>query len=179
MTSIDATDRRILRVLDEDPRMSAVALAQHLGLARGTVQSRLARLGDAGVLRPNSTRVEPAAIGRPVTADVSVELNQHEIQSTVDQMSRIPEVLECFAPAGDTDLLVRVVARTPDDLYRVSEQIRLCPGVVRTQTSMFLRRVISYRVSALLRADDDGTADADDPEADAAETDRADAAAQH
>ncbi|HEY6799138.1 MAG TPA: Lrp/AsnC ligand binding domain-containing protein, partial [Agromyces sp.] len=76
--------------------------------------------------------------------------DQHLILDAIEALKLIPEVLECFAPAGDDDLLLRVVARTPDDLYRVSEEIRLCPGIVRTSTSLFLREVIPYRMSALL-----------------------------
>ena len=69
-----------------------------------------------------------------------------------ETLSRIPEVLECHAPAGDIDLLCHVVARDPDDLYRVAEEIRLCPGITRTSTSVYLREVIGYRVRPLLRA---------------------------
>ena len=42
-------------------------------------------------------------------------------------------------------------ARDPDDLYRVAEEIRLCPGITRTSTSVYLREVIGYRVRPLLR----------------------------
>ena len=45
-----------------------------------------------------------------------------------------------------------LVARDPDDLYRVAEEIRLCPGITRTSTSVYLREVIGYRVRPLLRA---------------------------
>lgn len=106
---------------------------------------------ERGALRPHSARVKPAALGRPVAAMVQVELDQHLIAEAVDALTGIPEVLECFAPAGDTDLLLRVVATDPDDLYRVSEEIRLCPGISRTSTSLFLRQVIPYRVTGLLR----------------------------
>jgi DNA-binding Lrp family transcriptional regulator len=83
---------------------------------------------------------------------VQVELDQHQIGEAVEALANIPEVLECFAPAGSTDLLLRVVAKDPDDLYRASEEIRLCPGINRTSTSLFLREVIPYRVTALLAA---------------------------
>ena len=82
-----------------------------------------------------------------------VELDQPQIVSAIDALRNVPEVLECFAPAGDTDVLLRVVAKSPDDLYRVAEVIRLCPGILRTSTSLFLREVIPYRVSELLKAD--------------------------
>ncbi|WP_307006469.1 Lrp/AsnC family transcriptional regulator [Sinomonas atrocyanea] len=154
---LDRTDRRILLALDEDPRAPIMVLAQRLGLARGTVQSRLERMGASGVLRASSTRVHPEGLGRGVLAEVSAELDQSHINEAVAALGRIPEVLECLAPAGDTDLLIRAVATSPDDLYRVSEEIRLCPGIRRTSTRMILRTVIPYRTTALLEADDGGT----------------------
>jgi DNA-binding Lrp family transcriptional regulator len=150
LQELDATDKRILSALDEDPRVPIMVLAQRLGLARGTVQSRLERMAASGALRPNSSRVLPAALGRGVAAAVSAELDQSHLNEAIAALRKIPEVLECHAPAGDTDLLIRVVATSPDDLYRVSEEIRLCPGIVRTSTSMFLREVIPYRTTGLL-----------------------------
>lgn len=152
LQELDATDRRILLALDADPRVPIMVLAQKLGLARGTVQSRLERMTASGALRANSSRVLPSALGRGVAAAVSAELDQSHLNEAIAALRNIPEVLECHAPAGDTDLLIRVVARSPDDLYRVSEEIRLCPGIVRTSTSMFLREVIPYRTTGLLDA---------------------------
>jgi len=153
MDRLDETDRRILLALDDDPRMPVALLAQRLSLARGTVHARLERLATSGVLRASSTRVRPDSLGRGVAASIRVELDQHQIVAAIDALRKVPEVLECFAPAGDTDLLLRVVAKSPDDLYRVAEVIRLCPGILRTSTSLFLREVIPYRVSELLAAE--------------------------
>ena len=153
MYQLDETDRRILAVLDEDPRMSVLLLAQKTGLARGTVQARLERYRELGLLRLASTRIPPAARGCGLAATVSAELDQHQLDRAVESLRGIPEVLECFAPAGGTDLLCRVVARDPDDLYRVSEEIRLCPGILRTSTSVFLREVVPYRIRPLLESD--------------------------
>lgn len=150
MSEIDATDRRILLLLDEDGRMPTAMIASRLGLARGTVQARLEKLRESGALRLHSARITPAALGRPVGASVQVELDQHQIGEAIAALADLPEVLECFAPAGSTDLLLRVVAKSPEDLYRVSEEIRLCPGITRTSTSLFLREVIPYRVTGLL-----------------------------
>jgi DNA-binding Lrp family transcriptional regulator len=153
VSGLDATDRRILLALDDDPRIPVALLAQRLGLARGTVHARLERLAASGMLRANSSRVRPEALGRGVSASIRVELDQHQIGAAIDSLRKVPEVLECFAPAGDTDLLLRVVAKSPDDLYRVAEVVRLCPGILRTSTSLFLREVIPYRVSELLASD--------------------------
>ncbi len=148
---LDDTDRRILLALDEDPRIPTMMLAQRLGLARGTVQTRMERLAASGALRANSSRVKPSSVGRGVSAMVSAELDQSHLNEAIEALRKIPEVLECVAPAGDTDLLIRAVAMDPDDLYRVSEEIRLCPGITRTSTSMILRDVIPYRTTELLK----------------------------
>jgi DNA-binding Lrp family transcriptional regulator len=153
LQQLDATDRRILLALDEDPRIPVMMLAQRLGLARGTVHSRLERLAASGCLRTHSARVLPEALDRGVMAMVSAELDQSKLNDAVEALRKIPEVLECHAPAGDTDLLIRVVASSPDDLYRVSEEIRFCPGITRTSTQMFLREVIPYRTTGLLQQD--------------------------
>ena len=149
----DDIDRRILLALDEDPRMTVMALSQRCRLARGTVQTRLERYQREGLLRRHSVRVDPAQLGHGLSAMVAAELEQHQLDEAIAGLRRIPEVLECFAPAGETDLLCRVVACDPDDLYRVAEVVRLCPGILRTSTSLFLREVIPYRVSALLHAE--------------------------
>ncbi|WP_336714009.1 Lrp/AsnC family transcriptional regulator [Arthrobacter sp. USHLN218] len=153
LQQLDPTDRRIILALDEDPRIPVMMLAQKLGLARGTVHSRLERIKASGILRPHSARIFPEATGRGVMAMVSAELDQSKLNKAVEALRKIPEVLECHAPAGDTDLLIRVVAKSPDDLYRVSEEIRLCPGITRTSTQMFLREVIPYRTTGLLQED--------------------------
>lgn len=62
--------------MDEDPRVPILVLAQRLGLVRGTVQSRLERMTASGALRPNSSRVLPAALERGVAASVSAELDR-------------------------------------------------------------------------------------------------------
>lgn len=151
MYVLDATDRRILEQLDIDARMPVALVAQKLGLARSTVQAHLDKMQASQALRAHSARITPAALGRPVAAMVQARLDQHQISEAVVALANIPEVLECFAPAGDTDLLLRVVAKDPDDLYRVSEEIRLCPGITRISTSLFLRQVIPYRVTGMLR----------------------------
>lgn len=150
MPTLDGTDRRILLALEEDPRVPVVLLAQRLGLARGTVQSRLERMTADGTLLPNSVRVPPDALGRPMRAIITAELDQTEFPAAMDSLSRIAEVLECAAISGESDLFLQVVARDPDDMYRVSQEILACPGIRRTSTSLVLRDLIPFRTTALL-----------------------------
>ncbi|SFK40436.1 Lrp/AsnC family transcriptional regulator [Geodermatophilus ruber] len=150
MPAVDATDARLVQALSEDPRASVLALSQKLGLARNTVQARLARLESSGALAPYEHRVRPEALGYRLSAYVTVLVVQRSLSDVGEALSHIPEVLEVTALSGVADLLVRVVARDADDLWRITEQVLAIPGVQRTDTALALRRLVEHRVAPLL-----------------------------
>jgi DNA-binding Lrp family transcriptional regulator len=127
--------------------------SRRLGVARGTVQARLDRLQDRGVITGYGPDVNPAAIGHGVTAFVTLEIRQaggH--QAVAGQLARIAEVLEVHTITGAGDMLCRVVARDNADLQRVVDAIVDVPGVLRTSTVIVLAAPVSYRVLPLVRA---------------------------
>src|SRR5690242_19213652 len=115
MRSLDATDARILQALDTDPDATVVALAERLGMSRNTVQARLRRMRDSGALGAYSRRVEPAALGYPLMAFMTLSLSQRQGDLAAQQIVRIPDVVEILATTGDGDLLVRIVAKDTAD----------------------------------------------------------------
>jgi DNA-binding Lrp family transcriptional regulator len=148
--SLDATDARLLLALSDNPRATGLDLAQRLGLSRNTVQARLANLEAAGALRLFDTRVQPAALGYPLTAFITTQVNQHKLEDVGAGLGAIPEVIEVHGLTGATDLLVRVVARDPDDLYRIAELVLGVPGVERTSIALSMHEMVGYRVAPLL-----------------------------
>ena len=147
---MDATDARLLLALTEDPRASVMALSQRLGLARNTVQARLARLEGNGVLAPLDRRVRPEALGYRLGAYISVQVTQRSLAEVSDSLARIPEVLEVTGLSGAVDLLVQVVAVDADDLWRITEHVLAIPGVQRIDTALALRRFVDHRLCPLL-----------------------------
>jgi DNA-binding Lrp family transcriptional regulator len=147
---VDATDARLPLALAEDPRASVMALSQRLGLARNTVQTRLNRLEGNGVLAPLDRRVRPEALGYRLGAYVSVQVAQRSLVEVSGALAGIPEVLEVTGLSGAADLLVQVVARDADDLWRISEQILAIPGVQRIDTALTMRRFVDHRLGPLL-----------------------------
>jgi DNA-binding Lrp family transcriptional regulator len=147
---VDATDARLLLALAEDPRASVMALSQRLGLARNTVQSRLSRLESTGALAPLDRRVRPEALGYRLAAYMSVQVVQRGLADVSDALAHVPEVLEVTGLSGATDLLVHVVARDADDLWRITEQVLAIDGVQRVDTALALRRFVDHRLTPLL-----------------------------
>lgn len=150
MPTVDATDARLLRALAETPRASVLALAERLGISRNTVQARLAALEARGVLGSFERRVDPAALGYPLTAFVSVVVVQRALAEVATALDRVPEVVEVLGLSGEADLLVQVVARDADDLYRIAGALLATDGVERTTTSLVMRRLVEHRLAPLL-----------------------------
>jgi DNA-binding Lrp family transcriptional regulator len=155
MYSPDGLDRRIMRLFVEQPRIGVLAASRALGVARGTVQARLDRLEQAGVLRSWAPTVDPAALGFTVMAFATLEISQRRGHRPVaDHLRAIPEVLEAHTITGESDLMVRLVARSNADLQRVIDRIVAAPDVVRAATVIVLATEIAPRVLPLLTSPD-------------------------
>jgi DNA-binding Lrp family transcriptional regulator len=150
-TAMDSTDARLLLALIRDPRATVMSLAERLRVSRNTVQSRLARFDGHQVLASFERRIEPAALGYPLAAFITVTVVQQQLDEVASALAGIAEVIEVFGLSGPTDLLVRVAARDADDLYRIAGTILAIAGVERTETSLVMRQLVSYRCSPLLR----------------------------
>jgi DNA-binding Lrp family transcriptional regulator len=146
--TVDTTDARLLLALAESPRATVLALAERVGLSRNTVQARLTRLEHA--LGSFERRIDPAALGYPLTAFVTVQVTQRMLAEVAAALDGVPEVIEVHGLSGPTDLLAHVVARDADDLYRIAGQLLATEGVERTTTSLVMRPLVEHRVAPLL-----------------------------
>lgn len=150
----DAIDLLILDALIRHPDATNVAIAEETGLARNTVRARLARYADEGTLRPFDHRIDPAFLGYPLRAYVVTKVTQRKLAAVGEALSAIPEVLEVHGLTGVTDLLIHVVARDADDLYRIAGRILGIDGVKRTATGFAMQELVSYRIGQLNRPSD-------------------------
>jgi DNA-binding Lrp family transcriptional regulator len=149
----DSLDARLIELLAAEPRVGVLEASRRLGVARGTVQARLDRLQDRGVITGYGPDVDPAALGHGVTAFVTLEIRQAGGHDTVAaRLALIAEVLEAHTITGAGDMLCRVVARSNADLQRVIDAIVAVDGVVRTSTVIALDTPVPYRVLPLVRA---------------------------
>ncbi|MCV7420465.1 Lrp/AsnC family transcriptional regulator [Mycobacterium yunnanensis] len=146
----DRIDARLLSALARSPRLSAIALAERAGISRNTVQARLDKWDQGGVLLPFDRRIEPSFLGFPMRAFVRARVKQRLLAQVSAALAGIPEVVEVLGLSGGADLLIQVVARDADDLYRVAGQILDVPGVRHTNTSLVMRQLVDHRLNQLL-----------------------------
>lgn len=151
MTSLDALDRALLRVLLAEPRLGVMETARRLGVARGTAQARIARLEREGVLRDWAPAVDPASLGYAVTAFTTLEVHQGRgIREITEHLRSVPEVLEAHTTSGQGDVLCRIVARSHADLQRVLDLVTSTGLVARTSTAISMTTEVPYRIAQLV-----------------------------
>ncbi|WP_030157495.1 Lrp/AsnC family transcriptional regulator [Glycomyces sp. NRRL B-16210] len=149
---IDALDAKLIELLEAEPRIGVLECSRRLGVARGTVQARMDKLAARGVVRDFGPRVDPAALGYPVTAFVTLELRQavgHEPMA--ERLGRIPEVLEAHTVTGAGDMLCRIVARSNAALQDVIDRVLASEGVLRATTVIALVEQIPHRTLPLVK----------------------------
>lgn len=149
---VDDLDARIIRLFTEQPRIGVLEASRQLGVARGTVQARLDRLGESGVIRTLAPALDPTAMGFRVTAFATLEIRQGARDRVAAHLSRIPEVLEVHTITGPGDLLCRIVSRDNDDLQRVIDDLVGDEDVLRTSTLIALSTVVGPRMLPLVEA---------------------------
>lgn len=150
---IDQLDCRLIELLASEPRVGVLEASRRLGVARGTVQARLDRMHERGVITGYGPDVDPEALGYRVMAFVTLEIRQAGGHDPVaDRLAAIAEVLEAHTITGAGDMLCRIVARDNADLQRVIDAIVELEGVVRTSTVIVLATPLPHRVLPLVRA---------------------------
>ncbi len=153
---MDDLDRTLIRLFADQPRIGVLEASRRLGVARGTVQARLDKLGKAGVIAGWGPQLDPEAIGYPVMAFLTLEIRQGAgHQAIALHLAAIPEVLEAFTITGAGDMWCRVVARSNADLQRVIDSVLSDVGIVRSSTVIALATQVPHRVLPLLDADTD------------------------
>jgi Lrp/AsnC family transcriptional regulator len=121
---IDAIDRKILRVLQEDASLSVAEIGERVGLSSTPCWKRVQRMENEGIITGKVALVDQNKIGLGLSVFVSVESNDHSdawLKKFAQAVSAMPEVIEFYRMAGDVDYMLRVVVadmRSYDVFYR-------------------------------------------------------------
>jgi len=143
---LDAIDRRILKALVEDGRMSTLDVAEKVGLSATPCSRRIRQLEDRGVIEGYAAKINPAALGLSLCVMVSVRLGKHGPDAH-EQFSKAirdrPEITECLLVTGNTDYLLRVWVKDIDALREfMTNGLQGIPTVAETSTMLVLNQTV-------------------------------------
>ncbi|HEV2756038.1 MAG TPA: Lrp/AsnC family transcriptional regulator [Actinomycetota bacterium] len=150
--TIDELDARLIAALRESPRVGLLEISRRLGVARGTVQARLAKLEARGVITGYGPEVDPAAMGYGIQAFVLLELTQGRLAEATAVLEDVPEVVEVDAISGPQDMLCRLVARDTEHLQEIVNRILATAAIRRSTSYIVLSQQVKPRTGPLVAA---------------------------
>ncbi len=144
--TLDDIDRRMLRALQNDGRMTNADLARMVNLSESACLRRLRALEAEGVISRYAAVVNERAVGLPISVFVTVTLSSQAegvLTAFEAAVAGVPEVVECYLMTGASDYLLRLVVRDVDDLERIhARELTRLPGVTRVSSSVAMRTVV-------------------------------------
>jgi Lrp/AsnC family transcriptional regulator, leucine-responsive regulatory protein len=141
LRTIDATDRHILALLQENARMTQTEVAKAVGLAPSAVMERIRKLETRGIITGYAALVDPHVVDQRMLAFVAVRTNVvgDEERAVAARLATIPEVLEVHYVAGEDCLLLKMRARDAEHVgLLLRNQVSAVPGVSSTRTTIVL-----------------------------------------
>lgn len=132
------TDAKLLALLRANAREPTASLARKLGLARSTVQERLARLERDGTIKGYTVRLADEVAARKLRAVVMITADPKQSDRVAAELKRMPEVRSLSAVAGAHDMMALVEADTSANMDASLDRIGKAPGVARTMSFIIL-----------------------------------------
>jgi DNA-binding Lrp family transcriptional regulator len=141
MSDLDDIDRRLISLLRSDGRAPVTTLARQLGVTRATVNSRLDRLVESGVVLGFTVRVRDDHGDDEVRAVSLIEVQGRNTTEVIKQLRGMPELQSLHTTNGGWDLVADIRCASLREFDEVLRQIRTCDGVINSETSLLLNSV--------------------------------------
>ena len=135
---MDELDRQLIALLRADSRKAAAALAQALGVSRGTVQNRIDRLLREGVIQGFTVKTSPDVDANRVRAVMTIAIEGERSGAVVRMLRGLPEVAAIHTTNGRWDLVADLDVATLTDFSAALDRIRRIEGIASTETSILL-----------------------------------------
>jgi len=139
---LEATDRRILGWLQQEPGINASELGEKIGLSQSAVWRRIQSLRDEGVIKDQPVKLDREKVGLNTMVFAHVKLTSHgrsNLAEFSEAVSQYPEVLDCYVLLGNVDYLLRIVTQDIKAYERFFfEKLSQLPGIQEVNSSIVL-----------------------------------------
>ena len=141
---MDEIDHKLISLLRVNARDSVATLAHRLGVSRGTVTNRIAKLEAQGVIVGYTVRLRPDVKQDQINAWMSIAVEGNQTRRVIAELLGEPSIAVLHDTNGRWDLLAQLRAETLAEMSQALERIRLIKGISNTETSIHL---VTYRTS--------------------------------
>ena len=148
MEKIDSLDRQILEIISQNARIPFKDVAAECGVSRAAIHQRVQRLIDLGVIIGSGYHVNPKSLGYRTCTYVGIKLEKGSMyKAVVNELKKIPEIVECHFTTGAYTMLTKVYSRDKEHLKDIlNSRIQEIPGVTATETMISLEQSIKKEI---------------------------------
>lgn len=159
---LDSLDKKILKLIAEDARIPFLEVARSCNVSGAAIHQRIQKLNNMGVLKGSKFIIDPEKIGYETCAYMGLNLkNPEKFDAVVDELKKIPEVVECHYTTGDYDMFIKIYAVNNHHLLNIIHD-RLQPlGLSRSETIISFNSAFSRQLPILDMPVDDVETDED------------------
>lgn len=136
--AVDELDLKILREFTDDSRTTCRKIAKKLGVAPGTVLSRIRKMERNGVLKKYTVSVDYQKLGYTVTSVTDVTVSKGKLVEVEQKLAELPGVCAVYDVTGDVDAIVIGRFKSPSELSRFTKKLLSIPNVERANTHFVL-----------------------------------------
>ena len=139
---LDATDRRILDLLQENGRAKRNVIAEAVGLSLPSLSERLKKLEEHGVIEGYYTKLDKKRFGYDIMCLIFVVMDSsQQYHNLAKHVNETPEILECYSTLGEGSHMLKAVVQDTDSLEKLLSKIQSWEGVTRTITNFVLSTI--------------------------------------
>lgn len=162
--NLDLLDKKILRLIAEDARIPFLEVARSCNVSGAAIHQRIQKLTNLGILKGSRFIIDPEKVGYETCAYIGLYLqNPAKFDDVVDELRKIPEVVECHYTTGGFDMFIKIYARNNHHLLNVIHDKLQPLGLSRSETVISFNAAINHQVPIDdIPLDDDD--DDDEPE---------------
>ena len=148
MEKIDSLDKKILEIISQNARIPFKDVAAECGVSRAAIHQRVQHLFDLGVIVGSGYHVSPKTLGYNTCTYVGIKLEKGSMyKSVVEELVKIPEIVECHFTTGPYTMMVKLYARDNEHLMNLlNNRMQGIPGVVSPETLISLDQSIKKEI---------------------------------
>ena len=144
---IDDTDKKILKFLVKNARMPYLEIARECGVSGAAIHQRVKKMENNGVITGSRLLVKPSTLGLNVCAYIAVSLSNGDLDSTIEALKKIPEVVECHFITGEFGMLLKIYCSDHNHLMDViCNKLTSIPSIRKTETWLSLNQAIDRQI---------------------------------
>ncbi|MCD6466001.1 Lrp/AsnC family transcriptional regulator [Candidatus Bathyarchaeota archaeon] len=141
VSKIDDIDKEILRMLQDNARVSFRKIAKKLNVSETTIFMRVRKLLRKKVIKRFTAIVSPEMLGKNITAFVLITADPKKLQTVLEMLSKIDDVYEVYDVTGSYYAIVKVRTEDQNKLTKIIDEIGMIDGVMGTETALVLRSI--------------------------------------